>query len=119
VKYILIKPSAHALWHASTRNHVGALVGVDDLGDLVLAILTGSLATSTCDTYGTEMRCFTTFCDEEGITPLHIAAAGMLRFTTWLARAGTIAVSSLQPYFSTINKSFRDHLRSKWRGDHF
>jgi hypothetical protein len=35
----------------------------------------------------------------------------MLRFTTWLARSGTIAANSLQPYFSAINKFFRDHLK--------
>jgi hypothetical protein len=31
--------------------------------------------------------------------------------TSWLARAGTIAASKLQPYFSAINKFFRDHIK--------
>jgi hypothetical protein len=57
------------------------------------------------------MRCFTGFCDEEGIAPLQATAADMLRFTTWLARAGTLAAITLQTYFSTINKFFRDHLK--------
>jgi hypothetical protein len=35
----------------------------------------------------------------------------MLRFTTWLARAGTVAANSLKPYFSAIKKFFRDHLK--------
>jgi hypothetical protein len=35
----------------------------------------------------------------------------MLCFTSWLARAGTVAANSLQPYFSAINKFFRDHLK--------
>jgi hypothetical protein len=36
----------------------------------------------------------------------------MLRFTSWLARAGTVVANSLQPYFSAINKLFRDnHLK--------
>jgi hypothetical protein len=56
------------------------------------------------------MRRFTFFCNEEGITPLEATAANMLRFTIWLARAGTVAANSLQPYFSAINKFFRDHL---------
>jgi hypothetical protein len=64
------------------RNHVGALIGTDDLGDLVLDLLTGSLAPTTYNNYGTEMRRFTFFCDKEGITPLHATAADMLRFTT-------------------------------------
>jgi hypothetical protein len=52
------------------RNHVGALVGTDDLGDLRLDLLTGSLAPTTYNNYGTGMQRFTFCCDEEGITPL-------------------------------------------------
>jgi hypothetical protein len=57
------------------------------------------------------MRRFTVFCHEEGITPLDATTADMLRFTAWLARAGTIATNNLQPYLSAINKFFRDHLK--------
>jgi hypothetical protein len=78
------------------RNHVGALVGTYDLGDLVLDLLTGSLGPTTHNNYGTGMRRFTVFCNEKGITPFEATAADMLRFTTWLARAGTIAANSLQ-----------------------
>jgi hypothetical protein len=67
------------------RNHVGALVGTDDLGNLVLDLVTDSLAPTTYN-YGSGMRRFTVFCNEEGITPLEATAADMLRFTTWLAR---------------------------------
>ena len=93
------------------RNHVSTLVGTDHLGDLVLDLLTGSLAPSTYNNYGTGMRRFIVFCNEEGITPLEATAADMLRFTAWLARSGTIAANSLRPYFSAINKFFRDHLK--------
>jgi hypothetical protein len=93
------------------RNHVGTLVGTDDLGDLVLDLLTGSLAPTTYNNYGTGMRRLTVFSNKEGITPLEATAANMLRFTAWLARSGTIAANSLQPYFSAINKFFRDHLK--------
>jgi site-specific recombinase XerD len=93
------------------RNHVGTLVGTDDMGDLVLDLLIGSLALTTYNNYCTGMRLFAAFCDEEGITPLKATAADMLRFTAWLARAGTVAASSLQPYFSAINKFFLDHLK--------
>jgi hypothetical protein len=106
VKYKLIKPSAHAPCHALMRNYVGALVGTDDMGDLVLDLFAGSLAPTTDDNYGTEMRSFTVFCDEEGFTPLKAATAYMLRFTTWLARGGTIVANSLQPYFSAIKNIF-------------
>jgi hypothetical protein len=82
VKYRLVEPSAHAPWYASMRNHVAAIVGTDDLGDLMLDLLTGSLTPTTYNNYGTGMRRFTVFCDEEGIAPLKTTAADMLRFTT-------------------------------------
>jgi site-specific recombinase XerD len=67
------------------RNHVGELVGTDDLGDLVLDLLAGSLAPTTNNNYDTGMRRFTDFCNEEGITPLEATAADISCFTTWLA----------------------------------
>jgi hypothetical protein len=33
----------------------------------------------------------------------------MHRFKAWLARARIVAANILQPYFSAINKLFRDH----------
>jgi hypothetical protein len=105
MKYRLIEPPAHAPWHALMRNHVGALVGTNDLGDLVLDLLTGSLTPTTYKNYGTGIVTIHIFCDEEGITPLHATAADMPRFTSWLARAGTVVACSLQPCFSTINKN--------------
>jgi hypothetical protein len=111
VKYRFIEPAAHAPWHASMRHNAGALVSICDLGDLVLDLLTGSLAPTTYDNHGTRMHRFTVFCNEEGIAPLHATAADMLRFTTWLVRSGTFAANTLQPYFSAITKHFRDHLR--------
>jgi hypothetical protein len=35
----------------------------------------------------------------------------MIRYTAWLVLLGTIATSSLQPYFSAVNKYLRDHQR--------
>jgi hypothetical protein len=55
VKHRLVEPAAHAPWHASMCNHVGALVGTDDVGNLVLDLLTGSLALTTYNNYGTGM----------------------------------------------------------------
>jgi hypothetical protein len=65
VKCRLVEPSIHAPWHATIRNHVGALVGTDELGDLMLDLLTGSLAPATYNNHGTGMRRFTVFCNEE------------------------------------------------------
>jgi hypothetical protein len=35
----------------------------------------------------------------------------MVHYTAWLALHGTVAACSLQPYFSAVNKFFRDHQR--------
>jgi hypothetical protein len=35
----------------------------------------------------------------------------MIPYTAWLALLGTAAASSLQPYFSAVNKYFRDRQR--------
>jgi hypothetical protein len=35
----------------------------------------------------------------------------MVRYTAWLALLGTVAATSLQLYFSAVNKFFRDHQR--------
>jgi hypothetical protein len=35
----------------------------------------------------------------------------MVRYTAWLALLGTVAAGSLQPYFSAVDKFFRDHQR--------
>jgi hypothetical protein len=51
------------------------------------------------------------FCTEENIAPLHATPATMVRYTAWLALQGTVAASSLQPYFSAVNKIFRDYQR--------
>jgi hypothetical protein len=93
------------------RNHVGALVGTDDKGDLVLDLLIGSLAPTINNNYGTGVRRFTGFCDDEGTNPLQATAADTLRVTTWLARARTVTANSLSPYFSEINKFSRNHLK--------
>jgi hypothetical protein len=61
VKYQLVEPSAHVPWHALMRNPVGELVGTDDLDDLVLDLLTGSLAPTTYLNFGTGMRRCTVF----------------------------------------------------------
>jgi hypothetical protein len=35
----------------------------------------------------------------------------MVRYTAWLGLLGTVAASSLKPYYSAVNKFFRDHQR--------
>jgi hypothetical protein len=84
------------------RNHVGALVGTDNMGDLVLDLLTGSLAPTTCNNYGTGIVTINIFLRRRRYHPAtcyccrHAALYIMARPT---ARAGTVVACSLQPYF--------------------
>jgi hypothetical protein len=56
-------------------NHVRALVGTDDMGDLVLDLLTGSLAPTTYNNYDTGMRHFTVFATKRASTRYKIPGA--------------------------------------------
>jgi hypothetical protein len=48
---------------------------------------------------------------EEKIAPLQATPATMVRYTARLSLLGIVAATSLQPYFSAVNKIFRDHQR--------
>jgi site-specific recombinase XerD len=85
------------------------LLGSDKLGVTAVILLSNSLAPSTYASYHSAIRQFFIFCAEENINPLHATPATMVRYTAWLAQLGTVAASSLQPYFSAVNKLFRDH----------
>jgi site-specific recombinase XerD len=55
------------------------------------------------------MRQFAAFCHEKNIHPLQATTQSIVRYTAWLGLQGTIAATSLQQYYSAINKFFRDH----------
>eukprot|EP00873_Tetraselmis_striata_P022420 jgi/Tetstr1/442684/TSEL_030776.t1 len=88
-----------------------SLLGTDDVGQAALGLLTGSLAAGTYRNYDSGMRSFATFCEQEGLRPLQAATSTIVRYTAWLSMQGTVGAESLQQYYSSINKYFRDHQR--------
>lgn len=110
-RYGLRLEAAQAPWSASLAETFHNLLGSDKLGATAVALLRSSLAPSTYSSYGSALRQFFIFCTEENIAPLQATPATMVRYTAWLALLGTVAASSLQPYFSAVNKFFRDHQR--------
>jgi hypothetical protein len=68
-----------------------------------------SLAPSIDGNYESGLRQFFGFYTEAGIPPLHATPASMVRYTAGLGLLGTMAASTLQPYYSAVNKLFRDH----------
>jgi hypothetical protein len=102
---------APAPWSADRAETFRDLLGTDKLGVTAIALLSNSLAPSTYANYDSALRQFFTFCTGENIAPLQATPATMVRYTAWLALHGTVAANSLQPYFSAVNKFFRDHQR--------
>eukprot|EP00873_Tetraselmis_striata_P038212 jgi/Tetstr1/458476/TSEL_004330.t1 len=88
-----------------------SLLGTDDVGQAALGLLTGSLAAGTYRNYDSGMRSFATFCEQEGLRPLQATTSTIVRYTVWLGMQGTVGAESLQQYYSSINKYFRDHQR--------
>jgi hypothetical protein len=94
---------------SSTCTKFRALLGTDRLGTVTISLLRNSLAPSTYANYDCALRHFFSFCAAEGPTPLNATLTTMVRYTAWLGMLGTVAASSMQPYFSAVNKYFCDH----------
>jgi hypothetical protein len=85
------------------------LLGTDALGTTAIDLQRSSLAPATYVNCDKTLRHFFAFCAKEGLPPLHVTHATMVRYTAWLGLLGTVVAGSLQPYFLAINKYFRDH----------
>jgi hypothetical protein len=88
-----------------------SLLGIDTLGVTAINLLSNSLAPSTYANYDSALRQFFAFCTKENIAPLQATPASMIRYTAWLGLLGTVAARSLQSYYLSVNKFFRDHHR--------
>jgi hypothetical protein len=80
------------------RNHVGALVGTDDMDDLVLDLLTGSLAPTTYNNYGTGMQRSTFFATKKA-SPRY----KLLRLTCFALKHGSQELEPSRP--ATFNSA--------------
>ena len=109
-RYVL-RGTASAPWAATAQQPLGELLGRDELGRLASRLVGASLSPTSYQSYGSALGQFVRFCAEEGTEPLDASLATVLRFTAWLARRGTVGASSLQPYYSAINRFLQDHLR--------
>jgi hypothetical protein len=84
------------------------LLVTDTLGAAAIGLLNNSLALATYANYDSTLRQFFAFSGEEN-PPLQATPATMVRYTAWLGLLRTVAANSMQPYFSAVNKYFRDH----------
>jgi hypothetical protein len=107
----LRRGTAPAPWSADLADTFRDLLDTEKLGVTAVALLSNSLAPSTYANYDSALKQFLIFCTHENIAPLLATPATMVRYTAWLALHGTVAANSLQPYFSAVNKFFRDHQR--------
>jgi hypothetical protein len=110
-RYCLQFGTAPAPWSADLAETFQDLLGTDKLRVTAVAQLSNSLAPSTYASYDSALIQLFILCTKENIAPLQATPATMVRYTAWLALLGTVAASSLQPYFSAVNKFFRDYQR--------
>eukprot|EP00873_Tetraselmis_striata_P008203 jgi/Tetstr1/428467/TSEL_018478.t1 len=106
---LAVRPGSKAPWTASMAPELRGLLGTDDVGQAALGLLTGSLAAGTYRSYHSGMLSFATFCEQDGLRPLQATTSTIVRYTAWLGIHGTVGAESLQKYYSSINKYFRDH----------
>jgi site-specific recombinase XerD len=69
-------------------------------------MLSSSLTSTTYANYDSGMRQFAASCRLEDIHPLQATTQSIVRYTAWLGLQGTVAATSLQQYYSAINKFF-------------
>eukprot|EP00873_Tetraselmis_striata_P033247 jgi/Tetstr1/453511/TSEL_040480.t1 len=81
---LAVRPGSEAPWTASMAAELRSLLGTDDVGQAALGLLTGSLASGTYRNYDSGMRSFATFCEQEGLRPLHATTITIVRYTPWL-----------------------------------
>ena len=84
-------------------------LGADSLGLQVISLLQRSLADNSYSSYGSHLRKYFTFCDEQGLDPFSSTEAIIARYIAWLGQQGTVGAASLQPYLSAINRYLEDH----------
>jgi hypothetical protein len=63
----------------------------------------------TDQSYTSNVKTFFEFCDSFLIDPQQASPIDIARYIAWLGKRGSVAVASLQPYLSSINKYLQDH----------
>lgn len=91
------------------KPYLQGLLGDDDLGTFAADLATAALDPGTYATYGSAIRPFFQFCEEQRIHPLSVTAVEICRYVAWQGIRGSVAAKSLQQYLSAINKFLADH----------
>eukprot|EP00873_Tetraselmis_striata_P001146 jgi/Tetstr1/421410/TSEL_001177.t1 len=78
-----------------------------DIHDISISLLDAG----TYRNYDSGMRTFATFCEQDGLRPLQATTGTIVRHTAWLGLHGSVGAESLQQYYYSINKYFRNHQR--------
>lgn len=108
-RYELRLNDGPAPWSRSSASSMASVFGTDELAKTTLALFQAALTTRSYDTYGSCLRGFLLFCDEQGIDPLEVTPPEICRYVAWLGLRGSVAADSLQPYLSAINRFLQDH----------
>jgi hypothetical protein len=109
VRYKLEIAGCNYPWADSMRPYMQRLHGTNTLGAKTLELLTATWAKSTSETYGSAIKPYFEFPEDQCLPPLAAATTTMARYIAWIGERGTVKATSLQPYISAANGFFRDH----------
>jgi hypothetical protein len=108
-RYRLNSRTTIAPWTATMTTHFHKLLGAATLGLAALCLLIRSLVSATYVNYDSNLRQLFAICAEENLCPLHGIPATMVRYTACIDVQGTVAASSMQPYYSFVGKLLHGH----------
>jgi hypothetical protein len=94
---------------ATSTAALASVFGEDELGQIATALFQSALATKTKENYNSNLTGYFRFCDEFLLDPLAVGPIDIARYLAWMAKRGTVAADSLQPYLSAINRLLQDH----------
>ena len=110
-RYDLRLPPHRAFWSGTSSGAMASVFGDDELARTTLALYQSSLSARSYENYGSCLKGYLLYCDEQGLDPLEATPPEIARYVGWLGLRGSVAADSLQPYLSAINRFQKDHNR--------
>ena len=98
-------------WARTMRPALTRMFGDDATGDLVVSLLTASLAPGSYRKYNYDLEQFREFCAEEAVLPLDVTVVQVVRYLAWQCSLGTSNADTLRGHCKAINRFLRDHGR--------
>ena len=86
-----------------------SVFGDDELEEAATVLFQSAATKGMDQNYSSNLKSFFEFCDTSLLDPKQVSPIEIARYIAWLGKRGTVAVASMQPYLSYINKYLQDH----------